>query len=94
MNIQRQYEKEHPERIGETDKVFAESLYIEWLEAKVIAVQNDVIKSLPTDAEALWKAAKETVTLHHYNGDTRPPIDVDKYKTLQDYLNGNAREGN
>ena len=42
MNIRRQYEQEHPERIGETDKDFAESLYMEWLEAKVIAVQNDV----------------------------------------------------
>lgn len=59
-----------------------------------LVAKPDVIKLLPTDAEALWKAAKETVTLHHYNGDTRPPIDVDKYKTLQDYLNGNAREGN
>ena len=42
MNLRKQYEKEYPERVGETDKVFAESLYIEWLEAKVIAVQPDV----------------------------------------------------
>lgn len=45
-------------------------------------------------AKEIWDAAKETVILHHYNGDTRPAIEVDKYKTLQDYLDGNAREGN
>lgn len=46
MNPRKQYEKEHPERAGEADKIFAESLYIEWLEAKVIAAQPDVIKSV------------------------------------------------
>lgn len=49
MNIRRQYQHEHPERIGETDKEFAESLYTEWLEAKVIAAKNDVSGSLPSD---------------------------------------------
>lgn len=42
MNPRKQYEKEHPERVGETDKEFAEYLYIEWLEAKVIAAKPDV----------------------------------------------------
>lgn len=38
----------------------------------------------------IWKEAKKTVVLHHYNGDTRPPINVDKFKTFDDYLAGNA----
>ncbi len=74
------------EPLEEIRKVDLEIIY-SWMEDYAA----DKIKDI---SPILWKAAKETVTLHHYNGDTRPPIDVDKYKTLQDYLNGNARVGN
>ncbi len=50
--IQKQYLKEHPERKGESDKEFALTNYIEWLENKLGSSQdgwvdvnwNDVIE--------------------------------------------------
>ena len=33
--LREQYFKEHPERVGETDIAFRESLYTEWLESKL-----------------------------------------------------------
>jgi len=46
--LRKQFKKEHPETIGETDKAFDDSNYIDWLEAKVEALKQG--QSLPIDS--------------------------------------------
>lgn len=39
--LRKQFKKEHPETIGETDKAFDDSNYIDWLEAKVEELKQE-----------------------------------------------------
>ena len=44
MKFEKTFRTEHPETIGETDKRFDESNYTEWLEKKIVDLQQQVKK--------------------------------------------------
>lgn len=44
--------------------------------------------------EKVWKAARETVLLHNYNGSERPAAYFDKYIELKDFINNTPRQPN
>lgn len=42
MKFEKTFRQEHPETIGETDKRFDEGNYTEWLEKKIVEMQQQV----------------------------------------------------
>lgn len=51
--LKEQFRAEHPETIGETDRVFDDSNYLDWLVKQIISVYLPVMEERDTEIERL-----------------------------------------